>query len=63
MTLITGYVEFKRFDFGPVDAIFSHNEIEGFRFRLGPHQFRLSQTPLFGTMVPTASLTEIQIYG
>ncbi len=35
MTLITGYVEFKKFDFGPVDAIFSHNEIEGFRFRLG----------------------------
>lgn len=35
MTVVTGYVEYKGLDFGPVDAMISHNEIEGFRFRIG----------------------------
>jgi hypothetical protein len=35
MILSTGYVEFKKFDFGPVNAMYSYNKIEGNRFRAG----------------------------
>ncbi|MDR3227335.1 MAG: DUF5686 family protein, partial [Prevotellaceae bacterium] len=35
MLLSTGYIEFEKFDFGPVNAMYSHNEVEGHRFRIG----------------------------
>ncbi|MDR1346875.1 MAG: DUF5686 and carboxypeptidase regulatory-like domain-containing protein [Prevotellaceae bacterium] len=35
MIMSTGYIEFKKFDFGPVNALYSYNEIEGNRFRIG----------------------------
>ncbi|MDR1983434.1 MAG: DUF5686 and carboxypeptidase regulatory-like domain-containing protein [Prevotellaceae bacterium] len=35
MFVSTGYIEFKKFDFGPVNAMYSYNKIEGSRFRVG----------------------------
>ena len=35
MVFSTGYVEFNKWDFGPVNAMYSHNKIEGHRFRIG----------------------------
>jgi len=35
MILSTGYIEFKKWDFGPVNAMYSHNQVEGHRFRVG----------------------------
>ncbi|MDR1552871.1 MAG: DUF5686 and carboxypeptidase regulatory-like domain-containing protein [Prevotellaceae bacterium] len=35
MIMSTGYVEFKKFDFGPVNAMYSYNQVEGSRFRIG----------------------------
>jgi hypothetical protein len=35
MIVSTGYIEFKKFDFGPVNAMYSHNKVEGHRFRAG----------------------------
>jgi hypothetical protein len=35
MIATTGYIEFKKFDFGPVNALYSYNKVEGNRFRIG----------------------------
>ena len=35
MVFSTGYVEFKKWDFGPVNALYSYNKVEGQRFRIG----------------------------
>ena len=35
MLVTTGYIEFDKWDFGPVNALYSHNKIEGHRFRIG----------------------------
>ncbi|MDR3286621.1 MAG: DUF5686 and carboxypeptidase regulatory-like domain-containing protein, partial [Prevotellaceae bacterium] len=56
MLLSTGYIEFEKFDFGPVNAMYSHNKIEGHRFRIGgktnarlhPHLF-LETYAAYGT--------------
>ncbi|MDR2064221.1 MAG: DUF5686 and carboxypeptidase regulatory-like domain-containing protein [Prevotellaceae bacterium] len=35
MIFSTGYIELKKFDFGPVNAMYSYNKVEGNRFRTG----------------------------
>ena len=48
MILSTGYIEFKKWDFGPVNAMYSYNKVEGNRFRVGGKTSAYLHPNIFG---------------